>query len=601
MLVPKNMALFLSTCSMKQVVPRGNQLKSFGMKISFGRRAESFRFCGRTSFYISQISTLQSIFTNHERKCDFLYPCHIKGNSIPSAIFMHQRTLTHESTLMQDDKHKEESGSRRRSRKLLDFSEDQWFTVEQWNHMKIKWMEEQKRQKKHYIARSTFEYELRAMESIATQGLSVSAKSLVAFIKDEPSALKYQLVSKCLFMCTTCQDLEGILWCVDWLEENHRMMDKGTIANAVSGLCMTDRWKESSRFLAKADDADCVTSRILEPYLIAACQHGDKSLAKSMLEDHYRRDLIPTDASVLEMLSFFTSSVDDQSVLQDNVVVVVGLLNYQRAKRHFPSHDVAKELGNWFKSKQHETWRVSFTQISHTGVCKSCSSHLEPLKISEEEFINLREEIFSKVIRGKDIFRKTTPKELDAFMDFIDSGPSYDVVIDGLNVAKLKKRKSPGKVLRQFVEYLTKNCGYRCLVLGRHHMLKQRSQYEKNDLGVIQDLADCFFTQNMSEDDPFMLYATMHSGTKTKYVSRDLLRDHKALLSPEAHLSFIKWQRMQQLTPVDFRDGQAIFKQNLAHDTVMQSTERSYHIPYDDGHPRFSYEVPLTWLCAVKE
>lgn len=51
-----------------------------------------------------------------------------------------------------------------------------------------------------------------------------------------------------------------------------------------------------------------------------------------------------------------------------------------------------------------------------------------------------------------------------------------------------------------------------------------------------------------SEDDPFLLYATLHSGNHCKFVSRDLMRDHKACLSegPIRQL-FFKWQRGHQL------------------------------------------------------
>ena len=127
------------------------------------------------------------------------------------------------------------------------------------------------------------------------------------------------------------------------------MMDKGTIANAVSGLCMTDRWHQSDRFIARADNADCVTSRILEPYLIAACEHDDRSLAKSLLEDHYRRDLIPSDPSVLKILSTFKCNSEDHTVIEDSEEVVTGLMEYLRRKRVFPSQSVAEELGNWLK------------------------------------------------------------------------------------------------------------------------------------------------------------------------------------------------------------------------------------------------------------
>lgn len=51
-----------------------------------------------------------------------------------------------------------------------------------------------------------------------------------------------------------------------------------------------------------------------------------------------------------------------------------------------------------------------------------------------------------------------------------------------------------------------------------------------------------------SEDDPFLLYATLNSGSHCKFITKDLMRDHKACL-PDAraqHL-FFKWQQGHQL------------------------------------------------------
>lgn len=51
-----------------------------------------------------------------------------------------------------------------------------------------------------------------------------------------------------------------------------------------------------------------------------------------------------------------------------------------------------------------------------------------------------------------------------------------------------------------------------------------------------------------SEDDPFLLYATLHSGNHCQFVSRDLMRDHKACLPDGATKRlFFKWQRGHQL------------------------------------------------------
>lgn len=51
-----------------------------------------------------------------------------------------------------------------------------------------------------------------------------------------------------------------------------------------------------------------------------------------------------------------------------------------------------------------------------------------------------------------------------------------------------------------------------------------------------------------SEDDPFLLYATLNSGSHCKFITKDLLRDHKACL-PDARAQrlFFKWQQGHQL------------------------------------------------------
>lgn len=51
-----------------------------------------------------------------------------------------------------------------------------------------------------------------------------------------------------------------------------------------------------------------------------------------------------------------------------------------------------------------------------------------------------------------------------------------------------------------------------------------------------------------SEDDPFLLYATLFSGNHCRFVSRDLMRDHKACLTDAAtRRLFFKWQRGHQM------------------------------------------------------
>lgn len=55
-----------------------------------------------------------------------------------------------------------------------------------------------------------------------------------------------------------------------------------------------------------------------------------------------------------------------------------------------------------------------------------------------------------------------------------------------------------------------------------------------------------------SEDDPFLLYATLHSGNHCKFITKDLMRDHKACLrNAKTQRLFFKWQQGHQLAIVN--------------------------------------------------
>ncbi|MEJ1269324.1 hypothetical protein NN561_000133 [Cricetulus griseus] len=144
----------------------------------------------------------------------------------------------------------------------------------------------------------------------------------------------------------------------------------------------------------------------------------------------------------------------------------------------------------------------------------------------------------------------------------------------------------------------------RLLVLGRKHMLTPSSQWKKDEMKQVQEQADCFFADNISKDDPFLLYATLNSGNHCKFITKDLMRDHKACL-PDAHTRhlFFKWQQGHQLTIMNcLQRSKLAFQHTFSYDTVVQTTGDSWHIPYDEDQvQRSSYEVPTKWLCLQRK
>ncbi|XP_063146111.1 mitochondrial ribonuclease P catalytic subunit isoform X2 [Candoia aspera] len=260
-------------------------------------------------------------------------------------------------------------------------------------------------------------------------------------------------------------------------------------------------------------------------------------------------------------------------------------------------------IKQWFESIPGENWKGNLTTMNYSRQCPSCYQPLEDIHLSQEEFIILKEKIKTDVIEGTDVFRNTSPQELERFQRFVNKHPPFDVVIDGLNVAKTAHLSPSSKTLLDVVLYLAQK-HQRLLVLGRKHMLKDSSQWRKRDMDDMQKKADFFFTSNVSKDDPFLLYATLHSGAQCMMVTRDLLRDHKAALSDTVtRRLFFKWQRGHQIVISSYIPGKILtFEDALPYDTIVQTDGNTWHIPYDDSlSKRASFEIPVKWLCLQKK
>ncbi|KOB65995.1 Uncharacterized protein OBRU01_21943, partial [Operophtera brumata] len=174
-----------------------------------------------------------------------------------------------------------------------------------------------------------------------------------------------------------------------------------------------------------------------------------------------------------------------------------------------------------------------------------CKEKLECLKLSDEDFLKLQQNVKEKLIVGSDLFLKSSPEELQRFLSFIEKTAPYDVVIDALNVAYAVGKGFPsdrlGLLLATVDHFKEKN--KKILLLGRKHMLK----WGKSSIEKLKNSTCIFFTENLSEDDPYFITAAILSGPRTDIVSKDLLRGHQFNLQDEALRSmFRKWQWQHQ-------------------------------------------------------
>lgn len=70
-----------------------------------------------------------------------------------------------------------------------------------------------------------------------------------------------------------------------------------------------------------------------------------------------------------------------------------------------------------------------------SGVCNVCHNTLQTVRITEEDFLTLRNEFLNNVVKGSDIYLKTTPNEWQSFEQTIEEHGPFDIIMDGLNVS----------------------------------------------------------------------------------------------------------------------------------------------------------------------
>ncbi|XP_048394323.1 mitochondrial ribonuclease P catalytic subunit [Stegostoma tigrinum] len=423
------------------------------------------------------------------------------------------------------------------------------------------------------------------------------AKSLLVFVTMESGTVEYELLLKYLALCVQQQHLTEVLDLYVMMKSRFKVLDIGAYSLFISGFCKTDRWREAVVFLESIKKLVTPSPRNYGDIIISALQHKEVETAWILLKEMESKNLKPTESTLQTFFDHGKSFYDDQ---YENKIMYI--LFYLRNNQIYPGEGLMHSIHSWFESIPGNQWKGHETTILQSGECPICNTLLESIQLSTEEYHMLRDCVMNDIIQGTDTFKKTTPQELQHFQTFVKNHLPFDVVIDGLNVANIAPKGNQSRILLDVVSFLA-NRNMRLLVLGRKHMLRGTRSWDKGHMAEIQKYADCFFTENISEDDPFLLYATIHSGNHCKFLSRDLMRDHKACLSDQnTRRLFFKWQRGHQLVLSRYNPRKRMkFEIISRYDTIVQTSHDTWHIPYDEeGVERCSYEVPRKWLCLRK-
>ncbi|XP_064421269.1 mitochondrial ribonuclease P catalytic subunit [Latimeria chalumnae] len=441
-------------------------------------------------------------------------------------------------------------------------------------------------------------FEVRMMEQMLSSESDINvAKSLLTFVAKESGSISYELLLKYLALCVNKNHTAEVYDVFDIMKVRFKSLETGAYSLLIKGLSGTDRWKECLTLLESLKQIVTPSSKNYGDAIFGAIHHKEATTGWELYEEMINKNLQPNLATLQTFFDYGKFHNDDNYKNKLSAVLL-----YLRDNQIYPNESLLKSIKSWFESVPGEKWKGSFTTINNSGECRSCQKHLESIQLSEDEYNELRTKVMKEVIEGRDVFKKTNPLELESFQKFVQKRCPYDVVIDGLNVANISVKGKRSQILLEVVSHLAEQ-NLRLLLLGRKHMLKGTNSWERRHMAAIQEKADCFFTENISEDDPFLLYATLYSGNHCKFLSRDLMRDHKACLSDGiARRLFFKWQRGHQLLLSYYSPGKRIqFENVLNYDTIIQTTEDTWHIPYDEDEvERCSYEVPRKWLCLQK-
>lgn len=108
-----------------------------------------------------------------------------------------------------------------------------------------------------------------------------------------------------------------------------------------------------------------------------------------------------------------------------------------------------------------------------------------------------------------------------------------------------------------------------------------------------------------SEDDPFFLMATLNSGLKTEFISRDLIRNHAFKLDKNLKIIFRRWQLLRQhMLQGIYDNGKVTFVKPIQFDINAHQVDGCWHIPYDNDKPctipQNSFNLRMNWLCVPK-
>ncbi|XP_076238117.1 mitochondrial ribonuclease P catalytic subunit isoform X2 [Calliopsis andreniformis] len=340
------------------------------------------------------------------------------------------------------------------------------------------------------------------------------------------------------------------------------VLDHATANACIVGLCKIGEWQKSIEVIQKFESHDPSFLRTGYNALINCLYNNGQA----------------------DLGTYIQYCLKDLTTFNENIEKLFNLWQTYDIK---PSSDTVEEL---IDTCNKVGWHANLANMT-LSKCEICGHEMTEVSLSDEEFKYLSQTIMQKLFVDR-IYQVTSPDELKAFKNFIDKTKPYDVVIDGLNIVLNGKEPNYHNLHKLIMYFNAKK--QKSLIIGRLHLAK------KKEIQFLQKKTTFFFVNNLSSDDPFILYAAMASGLNCKVVSQDFLRQHRFKLQDNTvRVLFKRWQLTHQYMSVE--DILKPINLNLVHGESygVQKQNEYWHIPFHKltHAQRVNHIEPNQWAC----
>ncbi|XP_023577632.1 mitochondrial ribonuclease P catalytic subunit isoform X2 [Octodon degus] len=295
--------------------------------------------------------------------------------------------------------------------------------------------EEWDRLKENYTGKKDFENWISTQMSHNNSPVDV-AKSLLAWVAAKNNGIVgYNLLLMYLHLSVFYKQTSEVIDVYEIMKARYKILEPGAYTLLIRGLIHSDRWREALQLLEDIKKVMTPSVRNYNDCIQGALFHQDVTIAWNLYEELLSHRYTPMLETLKAFFDFGKDIKDDHYSSK-----LLDILLYLRNNYLYPGESFVHSIKTWFESISGKQWKGQFTTIQKSGQCSGCGNSIESIHLSPEEYHFLKEKVMMDVIVGGDHYRKTTPQELERFEDFVKSCPPFDIVIDGLNVAKMFPR-----------------------------------------------------------------------------------------------------------------------------------------------------------------